>query len=331
MINNLWINSLFLFLAAFITTLFCLSYFIKYSHQLKLSQVIRSDGPISHQVKSVIPTGGGLVMMSVFIFWVCIGCDIADWRIQLVLFTTVWFSMIGLCDDGLKLFFNTSDGLAGRWKLLLMLIGSTLVTWVIHVSDPIELTKYLWISPIQEPIVYLGIYSFLFYIFLICGSSNAVNLTDGLDGLAIFPSILIFSVMGFMSVFLTEKHPQLMMVCFTFCGSALAFLWYNAHPAQVFMGDVGSLSIGALMAVVAILLHQELLFGIMACVFVVETLSVIIQVLSFKLTGKRVFLMAPIHHHFELTGLHESKITTRFWIVTLVLSWLVITCVLLGN
>lgn len=308
------------FIGAFASMVLLMPVTIAWQKKQALSQVIRTDGPTSHFAKGNTPTGGGVIIIAVWLFWSIVCGEIDQWTFQLVLASTVWFALIGLSDDYLKLYRQSSTGLAGRWKMTAMLLGAFVVAWILIIAEPTESAQVLRLAPLDMPVFNLGSLSLLFYVFLIVGSSNAVNLTDGLDGLAIFPACVITAALGIMIMLLPNQHNELVVICAAFCGCGLGFLWFNAHPAQIFMGDVGSLAIGSMMALLAILIHQELWFGWMSIVFVVETLSVMIQVLSFKLTNKRVFLMSPIHHHFELKGVSESKIITRAWLITVVMT-----------
>lgn len=318
------------FIGSFVSMIILMPIIITWLKKQALSQVIRTDGPSSHLAKQNTPTGGGAIIIAVWLFWSIVCGDVDQWPVQLVLASTAWFALIGLSDDYLKLYRQSSTGLAGRWKMIAMLLGAFVVAWVLIIAEPIESVQVLRLAPLDIPVFNLGSLSLLFYVFLIVGTSNAVNLTDGLDGLAIFPACVITAALGIMIMLLPNQHHELVVICAAFCGCGLGFLWFNAHPAQIFMGDVGSLAIGSMMAVLAILIHQELWFGWMSIVFVVETLSVMIQVLSFKLTNKRVFLMSPIHHHFELKGVSESKIITRAWLITVVMTTTALLIIIAG-
>jgi len=246
--------------------------------------------------------------------------------------TLISFGAIGFYDDYQKFVHSSSDGISGKKKLILQIIIASSIAYFIFSTSisPIELE--LMIPFLKNFALYLGVFFIPWSILVIIGSSNAVNLTDGLDGLAILPCILIaaafvlfayvegnFNIANYLLIPYLPEVSEVAIFSSTIVGAGLGFLWYNSYPAEVFMGDVGSLSLGAALATIAILLRLEVIYAIMGGVFVLEALSVIIQVASFKLFGKRVFRMSPIHHHFELKGWPEPKIIVRFWIITFVL------------
>ena len=272
--------------------------------------------------------GGALLSLAIFlsaILW----SKFSIYPIYLTLFVLLGFSFIGMIDDCEKVM-SIMDGLSAKSKLgLQIFVASIAVSLISYYLIMVNtgLFAYLW-----ENIINLGYFYIVFGLLVIVGSSNAVTLTDGLDGLATMPVALIVSGLSIFAYLVGNKYlaahsnlfyspgmGELCVLCAAMVGGCLGFLWYNAHPAMVFMGDTGSLSLGATLGMIAILVKQELLLAIMGAIFVIETVSVFVQVISFKLTGKRVFKMAPIHHHFELKGWHENHVTIRFWIITLVL------------
>ena len=307
--------------------------FIRYLTRIQFAQSIRSVGPNSHLAKSGTPTMGGLIIIFSFVISTLLWSDFQNPYIWVLLFVTVAFAFIGFLDDWLKIRDNNSKGLNGRYKLGLQFVFSLIVLVLILRVSP-DGSNQILILPFNKDLIF-AISPILFAaigIFVIMGTSNAVNLTDGLDGLAILPTILIAGGLGLIAYAMGNQvianylfipfHPftgELIVFCGALIGAGIGFLWYNTYPAEIFMGDLGSLTLGAILGTLAVLLRHEVVFAIMAGVFVMETLSVIIQVGSFKLRGKRVFLMAPIHHHFELKGWAEPKVIVRFWIITFVL------------
>jgi len=332
-LSYLTVRAVFSMITALLITLFLGKWIISKLQQYQIGQVIRGDGPESHHKKSGTPTMGGLLILFAFttsmIIW-------GDWRnpyLWIVLATAFIYSAIGFIDDYLKLKRQTSKGLTSKQKLAAQSIGAILIgSWLIGLESSTKITQIL-IPFFKDGVIELGIVGFLILCyFIIVGSSNAVNLTDGLDGLAIMPVILIsgglaiFAYIGgnynfseYLNMPFMPGTGELFVICAALIGSGLAFLWFNSYPAEIFMGDVGSLSLGAILAVIAIIVKQEILFFLMGGVFVAETFSVILQVGYYRRTKKRLFLMAPIHHHFEEKGLHESKIIVRAWIITLIL------------
>tara|TARA_B100001057_G_scaffold239976_1_gene240270 strand:+ start:39055 stop:40140 length:1086 start_codon:yes stop_codon:yes gene_type:complete len=301
--------------------------------KLQFEQYVREDGPKSHHKKTGTPTMGGLLILSSLIISTLLWADLSNRYIWVVLAVTVGFSAIGFLDDYLKIKKKNSDGLNSKQKIIFQSIIAFLSLFYLYNSAEI-IPEISFIVPFfKDLIIPMSSYVFILTgMFVLIGSSNAVNLTDGLDGLAILPSVLIGGALGLIAYamgnqliadYLFLPHlplaGELIVFCGALIGSGIGFLWYNTYPAQVFMGDIGSLALGAILGIIAIILRHELVFAIMAGVFVIETMSVAIQVLSFKIRKKRVFLMAPIHHHYELKGLAEPKIIVRFWIITLVL------------
>ena len=276
---------------------------------------------------------GGLLILSSLIISTLLWADLGNRYIWVVLSVTIGFSLIGFFDDYFKIKNKNSDGLSFKQKILFQsLVALVAMSYLYYSAEIIPETSFI-VPFFKDLIVPMSPFIFIFTgMFVLVGSSNAVNLTDGLDGLAILPSVLIGGALGLIayamgnqliSDYLYLPHlplsGELIVFCGALIGSGIGFLWYNTYPAQIFMGDIGSLALGAILGIIAILLRHELVFAIMAGVFVIETLSVAIQIISYKIRGKRVFLMAPVHHHYELKGWAEPKIIVRFWIITLVL------------
>lgn len=301
--------------------------------KLKIGQSVRTDGPQTHIIKTGTPTMGGVLIILTVGITSLLFADISNKYIWLLLFVLFGTGAIGFIDDYKKIALKNSKGIAGKTKLVFQTL-ITLITCLIlfyGISSP---SINAIVIPFTKNISYpFGVVDFfILSYFVIVGSSNAVNLTDGLDGLVSFPIIVvtlglaIFAYIAankILSNYLLLPHiigtQEIVVFCGALVGSCLGFLWFNANPAKVFMGDVGALSLGATLGTIAIILRQEIAFFIMSGIFVVEALSVMIQVFSFKLRGKRVFLMAPIHHHFELKGWRENQVVVRFWIISIVL------------
>jgi phospho-N-acetylmuramoyl-pentapeptide-transferase len=306
-------------------------YFIKRLQLKHFGQAIRDDGPQSHKKKAGTPTmGGGLILLSTLIpclLW----ADMTNPLVWAVLLITWGFGMIGYMDDWMKVSKRNSKGLSGKIRLVGEFLISGLVVFVlVHYHDLGTTVAVPFVKSVSWD---LGYFYVAFAALVIVGTANAVNLTDGLDGLAIVPVMISAATLGLfayvaghysISNYLQIPHVigagELAPVAATIVAAGMGFLWFNAYPAQVFMGDVGSLSLGGFLGSMAVITRNELLMVVLGGVFVVEALSVITQVISFKLTGKRVFKMAPIHHHFELGGLTETKIIVRFWIISILLA-----------
>ncbi len=305
---------------------------IRHLTRYKVGQHIRNDGPESHLSKAGTPTmGGTLILVAVGISVLCWG-DLTNRYIWVVLLTTLAFGLIGGIDDYRKLRYGNSRGLRGRTKFFWQSVVAcvTVVFLFSSAQSPAETTL---IVPIFKELTFpLGLWFIPFTYFVIVGSSNAVNLTDGLDGLAIMPTVMVSGGLAvfayatgnavfaeYLGIPYIPGVGELVVVCAAIGGAGLGFLWFNAYPAQVFMGDVGALALGAAMGVIAVAVRQELILFVMGGIFVMETVSVMLQVTSFKLTGRRIFRMAPLHHHFELKGWPEPRVIVRFWIITVVL------------
>lgn len=295
-------------------------------------QAIRTDGPQSHLKKGGTPTMGGILILISVVFSTLLWGDLNNNYIWLLIFVTSGFGIVGWVDDYKKVVYQNSIGLTSRYKYLWQsIIGLIVALYLFYSSSSVEETT-LYVPFFKNLFFNLGWLFIPFTYFVIVGTSNAVNLTDGLDGLAILPSVMVGGGLGFFAYLSGHVEfaqylviPQISgagevaIFCGAMIGAGLGFLWFNTYPAMIFMGDVGSLSLGAALGTIAVIVRQELVLFIMGGVFVIETLSVIVQVLSFKLTGKRVFRMAPIHHHFELKGWPEPRVIVRFWIISFVL------------
>ena len=298
----------------------------------QIGQTIRDDGPASHFSKAGTPTMGGALILVILVFTTLLWGDLTNRYIWLVIFVTLSFGVIGCVDDYLKISRKNTKGLIARWKYLWQSVFALLAAIYLYsaAQSPVETTLYVpFFKSIAVP---LGIGFVLLSYLMIVGMSNAVNLTDGLDGLAIMPAVMVGAALGLIAYVVGNTEfssylqipyvagaGELAVFCGALIGAGLGFLWFNTYPAQIFMGDVGALAIGAALGLVAIIVRHEIVVLIMGGLFVLETASVIIQVASFRLTGRRVFRMAPIHHHFELKGWPEPKVIVRFWIITLVL------------
>ena len=296
-------------------------------------QPIRCDGPQNHLItKKGTPTMGGFLILSAFFFSVLLWTDLCSLYVWPILFLIGGFGILGGIDDFFKIKYQNSKGISASLKFFGQIgIAAFCIFWLEWIQPP-SLHAFLFFPFFKGVSLYLGIFFPIFAIFVIVGSSNAVNLTDGLDGLAIGPVMITFSVLGIIAyvtghcVFATYlKMPfilqsgEIAVMCCAMVGACLGFLWYNSPPAMIFMGDMGSLSLGALIGFIGVILKQEFVVAMVGGIFVLEALSVMIQVISFKTTGKRVFLMAPIHHHFEKKGWSESTVVFRFWIISLLL------------
>ena len=323
--------------------------------QYKIEQAVRDDGPQSHLIKAGTPTmGGALILVSIAITTL-LWADLRNRFVWVVLLVTLGFGAIGWIDDYLKVVNRNSKGLSVRtkfvWQSVIGLLAAIYLAFSVSAPSNARFVQLFlaWlfsgfnldlppkadlIVPFFKMVSYpLGVWGFIVLSYcVIVGASNAVNLTDGLDGLAIMPTAMIAGALGifayaigradFSNYLLLPHIPgagELTVICGAIVGAGLGFLWFNAYPAEVFMGDVGALALGAALGAIAIIVRQEIVLAIMGGVFVVETLSVMIQVASFKLTGRRVFRMAPIHHHYELKGWKENQVVVRFWIVTMLL------------
>lgn len=300
--------------------------------QYKVGQSIRQDGPQSHFSKAGTPTMGGALILLAVVIATLLWADLRNRYVWIVLFVLISFGVVGWIDDYRKLVLKDSRGLPARWKYLLQSLFGLGAAIALYQTADVAANTTLYIPLFKQFAWPLGLGFVVVAYFWMVGFSNAVNLTDGLDGLAIMPTVLVSAALGvfayvagnavfshYLGVPSIPGAGELTIFCAALGGAGLGFLWFNTYPAQVFMGDVGALSVGAALGVIAVIVRQELVLVLMGGVFVIETLSVIIQVASFKLTGKRVFRMAPIHHHYELKGWPEPRVIVRFWIISVVL------------
>jgi phospho-N-acetylmuramoyl-pentapeptide-transferase len=298
----------------------------------QIGQTVRDDGPESHFSKAGTPTMGGTLLLVAIAVSTLLWSDLSNRYVWVMLVVTLLFGVIGFVDDYKKLVLRDSTGLRAKYKYFWQSLVGLGGAWVLYATAVNPGETQLIIPFVKDVVIELGPLYVLLGYFVIVGSSNAVNLTDGLDGLAIMPTVLVAGALGifayatghsaFASYLMIPYLPgvgEAVIFCGALVGAGLGFLWFNAYPAQVFMGDVGALALGAALGVVALIVRQELVLVIMGGVFVVETVSVIMQVASFKLTGRRIFRMAPLHHHFELKGWPEPRVIVRFWIITVIL------------
>ncbi|WP_207062652.1 phospho-N-acetylmuramoyl-pentapeptide-transferase [Motiliproteus sp. SC1-56] len=298
----------------------------------QIGQAVRSDGPESHLSKAGTPTMGGALILVAIALSTLLWGDLSNRYVWVVLLVTLLFGAVGWVDDYRKVVEKNPRGLPARWKYFWQSLGGLGAALLLYFTASTPVETQLIVPFIKEVSLELGPFFVVFTYFVIVGSSNAVNLTDGLDGLAIMPTVLvagalaIFCYLGGNAVFsdylqipYVAGAGELIVFCGAIVGAGLGFLWFNTYPAQVFMGDVGALALGAALGTIAVVVRQELVLVIMGGVFVMETVSVILQVGSYKLTGRRIFRMAPLHHHFELQGWPEPRVIVRFWIVTVIL------------
>jgi len=298
----------------------------------QVGQPVREDGPNTHIIKAGTPTMGGALILTAIVVSTVLWSDLENRFIWVVLFVTLAFGVIGYVDDYKKLILQDPAGLSARQKLFWQSVAALLPAIALYMMATDEIGTSLLIPYFKDLWLPLGMFQVVVSFLFIVGFSNAVNLTDGLDGLAIMPTVLVGGALGvfayvtgntnfseYLGIPYVAGTGEILVFCAALAGAGLGFLWFNTYPAQVFMGDIGALSLGAALGVVAVVVRQEIVLAIMGGVFVVETVSVMIQVASFKLTGKRVFRMAPLHHHFELKGWAEPKVIVRFWIITVIL------------
>ena len=319
-------------LTSLFISLFVGPFLIKRLGESQIGQSVRSDGPITHLEKAGTPTMGGLlILVSIAVSTLCWG-DMTSRFIWVVLLVTLFFGAVGWIDDYKKVVNKDPNGLAARYKYLFQSVIGLSAAIFLYMTASVPAETQLIIPFIKSVNFDLGWFYVVLTYFVIVGSSNAVNLTDGLDGLAILPTVMVASALaifayvtgnirfsGYLGIPYVPGVGEVAVFCGAIAGAGLGFLWFNTYPAQVFMGDIGALALGAALGVVAVLVRQELVLFIMGGVFVVETVSVILQVGSYKLTGRRIFHMAPLHHHYELKGWPEPRVIVRFWIITVIL------------
>ncbi|PQJ90064.1 phospho-N-acetylmuramoyl-pentapeptide-transferase [Aliivibrio sifiae] len=305
---------------------------IRWLQNLQIGQVVRDDGPESHFSKRGTPTMGGIMILTAITATVFLWADLTNPYVWAVMFVLLGYGAVGFVDDYRKVVRKNTDGLIARWKYFWQSAIALVVAFALYAYGKDTAATQLVVPFFKEIMPQLGLAYILLTYFVIVGTSNAVNLTDGLDGLAIMPTVFVAAGFAFIAwatgnvQFANYLHiphiPQaseLVVVCAAIVGAGFGFLWFNTYPAQVFMGDVGSLALGGALGTIAVLVRQEFLLVIMGGVFVVETLSVILQVGSYKLRGQRIFRMAPIHHHYELKGWPEPRVIVRFWIISMLL------------
>ncbi len=319
-------------LTALVISLFMGPLMIRRLSVRQIGQTVRTDGPESHLPKAGTPTMGGALILVAILSSTLLWSDLTSEYVWIVVAVTLAFGLIGFVDDYKKLILKDPAGLSARgkmfWQSLVAIAVAVVLYWL--ADEPYEtslLVPYLKNVAIPLGVFYIG----LTYL-VIVGTSNAVNLTDGLDGLAIMPAVLVGGALGifgyasgnaifsnYLDIPYIAGTGEMLVFCSALAGAGLGFLWFNTYPAQIFMGDIGALALGAALGTVAVIVRQEIVLAIMGGLFVIETLSVIMQVASFKLTGRRIFRMAPLHHHYELKGWAEPKVIVRFWIITVIL------------
>jgi len=328
---------------------------ITWLSRMKIGQSVRDDGPQTHLVKAGTPTMGGALILVSIVVTVLLWGNLTNRFVWVVLLVTLGFGAVGWVDDWRKVVYRNPRGLSARaklfWQSVIGLVAAVYLAFSISAPDNTQFVRliFAWVQsgfnvdlspkadlivPFFKTVSYpLGVWGFIALTYcVIVGTSNAVNLTDGLDGLAIMPTVMVGGALGIFAYVIGNAifarylgfpnipgAGELAVICGAIAGAGLGFLWFNAYPADVFMGDVGALALGASLGTIAVIVRQEIVLFIMGGVFVVETLSVVIQVISFKTRGKRVFRMAPIHHHFELKGWKENQVVVRFWIITMLL------------
>lgn len=307
-------------------------FMIRWLAQAQMGQTVRTNGPKSHLKKQGTPTMGGALIICAIVASMILWGDLQNRFVWVAIFSLVGFGLIGWVDDYRKIIGKNHKGLPARWKYFWQSLFGAAAAVVLYVYAQTPAETELTIPFFKHAMINLGLFYLVLTYFVIVGTSNAVNLTDGLDGLATLPCVMVGGALGifayltghlefsqYLSIPYIAGAGELAVFCAALVGAGLGFLWFNTYPAQIFMGDVGSLGLGAALGVVAVMVRQELVLFIMGGIFVLETVSVILQVGSFKLRGKRIFRMAPIHHHFELKGWAEPKVIVRFWIITFIL------------
>ena len=305
---------------------------IRWLTKLKVGQAIREDGPQTHLIKAGTPTMGGTMILFSIAVAVLLWGDLTNHYLLIITLSMLGFGVIGFIDDYKKVVYKNPNGMRARTKYLWQSIVGFGTAYILFAMATVPAESQLLIPYMKDTVIELGMWTVVLSYFVIVGTSNAVNLTDGLDGLAIMPAVMISGALGvfaylsghvyfaeYLNIPYIPGVGELTILAAALVGAGLGFLWFNAHPAQVFMGDVGSLAIGATLGGMAVAVKQELVLFIMGGIFVAETISVILQVGSFKLRGKRIFLMAPLHHHYEQKGWHESQVIVRFWVITIIL------------
>ena len=319
-------------LTALIISLVVGPWMIRKLNYHQIGQAVRDDGPETHLTKSGTPTMGGALILVAIAISTLLWADLRNAYVWLVLFVTMAFGAVGWVDDWRKVMRKDPTGLPARWKYLWQSVAGLVVAFYLYLFVDSPVATQLFIPFFKDFAWDMGPLFIVLAYFVIVGASNAVNLTDGLDGLAILPTVLVGSALGaiayvvgnvqfadYLHIPYVAGTGELVVFCGALAGAGVGFLWFNTYPAMVFMGDVGALALGAALGTVAVITRHEIVFFIMGGIFVLETVSVILQVASYKLTGRRIFRMAPIHHHFELKGWPEPRVIVRFWIITVML------------
>jgi phospho-N-acetylmuramoyl-pentapeptide-transferase len=319
-------------LTALVMSLLIGPYMIRKLKYNQIGQVVRDDGPQTHLSKAGTPTMGGAMILISILASSLLWSDLSNVYVWVVMGVTASFGAVGWVDDYRKIFEKNPKGLPARWKYFWQSVFGSIAVIVLYLNASIPAETQLFLPFFKNFALNMGVFYVIFGYFIVVGFSNAVNLTDGLDGLAILPTVMVASALGiiayltghlgfanYLNIPYIPGTGELVVFCGALAGAGLGFLWFNTYPAQIFMGDVGALALGAALGIVAVIVRHEIVLVIMGGVFVMETLSVILQVASFKLTGKRIFRMAPLHHHFELKGWPEPRVIVRFWIITVIL------------
>ncbi len=322
-------------ITAFLITYLSGPYIIERLRRFSFTQVIRDDGPKSHLKKEGTPTMGGLMIIGSVLITMLLWGDLHNRYVLLILLSMVGFGLIGFYDDYLKVIKKNPKGLKACKKFGAQIGLAALISIILYLNPEDPYKTVLSVPFFKRLLIELGIFYIPFSIFVIVGSSNAVNLTDGIDGLAIglvaiaviANGVLVYiaghaGLAKYLQVLFLKGTGELTVFCGALLGASLGFLWFNSYPAEVFMGDVGSLGLGGSLGTLAVITKHEIVLAVVGGIFVIETVSVILQVASYKLTGKRIFKMAPIHHHFELLGWQEPKVIVRFWIIGIMLALL---------
>lgn len=332
--KSLTIRAMIAFILSFLIVLFMGKPFIKYLKSKKVGEEIRDLGPQTHHSKKGTPTMGGVLIVSSILMTTLLLGNLCNKFILLLMGITVLFTILGFTDDYLKWSEKDKKGLSPKKKIAGQILIGLIVWFFVYKFGLVDgkTVDYSLVNPfVKNSYLYIGAFLYMiFVVFMLTGTSNAVNITDGLDGLVIVPVIIVSIIMSiityfaghvgfsnYLNMYHVKESGEILVFLAAVIGAGIGFLWYNFYPAQIFMGDTGSLTLGGIVGVVAVILKQELLLPIIGFVFVVEAISVMIQVGSYKMRQKRVFRMAPIHHHFELQGLPETKVTMRFWITAL--------------
>ena len=331
-VSYLTLRAIFSVVTALVVSLILGPVVIRKLREYQIGQAIRDVGPKSHLSKAGTPTMGGVLILLSIVVSTLLWGDLENRFVWVAILVIVFFGAIGWVDDYRKVIEKNSRGLPSRWKYFWQSVFGLIAAAYLFYSAQSPAETQLVVPFLKDVMPQLGIMFIVLTYFVVVGSSNAVNLTDGLDGLAIMPTVMVAAALGvcaylagnvnfadYLHIPYVAGSGELVVFCAAMVGAGIGFLWFNTYPAQVFMGDVGSLALGAALGIVAVIVRQEIVLFIMGGIFVAETVSVIVQVASFKLTGRRVFRMAPLHHHYELKGWPEPRVIVRFWIITIIL------------